>query len=159
MRPSYLITGNYPTTKLNLRIHLPAVSDFTYEFSSGFNLSKDVGGSLGKVNVVAFFMRKTKDNDAPMGTADDEFLHSMTRESLVNIGLTTINFDHKRLTTYVAIIHNDVFSYDMILNLFNNLNESSIKDITAENSPKISNAKSNDALLTPKRIGMSLILK
>lgn len=161
MPKCYLVNGEYPEKSINLRVHLPAAVDFAYEFSSGFNLSKDVGGELGGANIVGFFMRKSRHNDAPMGTADQQFPHSFTIGSLIDCIEEAIAFNENKTQSYVVLIHNDRFDLELIQQTFRKIDGAFLAEVTPETSPKMLDLTNVHfrAETTPRKVGISIVVK
>jgi len=152
---TYLINnGNYSTNKITFDLHLPKASGFTYDFSSGgCNISRNLGGSLGHVNAICFFMKKSSDNTTPLST------NATTRHSFnfnpanlkQHIGAAL--FDPAKDNTFVIVIHNDTFDAELEDLCFENLRDY-IDNVRTDNSPKII-----DVNFIPRKLGVSIITR
>ncbi|MFY0482379.1 hypothetical protein ACI6PS_07210 [Flavobacterium sp. PLA-1-15] len=156
MSKTYLVTGNFDSANINLKIHLPVLSNKTYKFSTGINISKNVGGELNEVNAVFVFMQTEGKNDSLPEDANQTFGHNFEIQSLIQPGLGEIPFDKSR-DTYILLYHNDEFkmkavkeAYDRLLELIDKLNEG---DCPRRGELEKSSDKN------PRRLGVSIIRK
>ena len=156
MSKTYLVTGNFDSTNINLKIHLPVLPNKTYKFSTGINISKNVGGDLNEVNAVFVFMQTEGKNDSLPEVANQTFGHNFEIQSLIQPGLGEIPFDKTR-DTYILLYHNDEFKMKAVKEAFDKLLELIDKLNDADCPRRGELEKSSDK--NPRRLGVSIIRK
>lgn len=147
---TYLINnGSYDSNTIRFDLHLPKPHGFSYEFSDGYNISKNIGGSAGSINAICFFMKKSTDNGTPLSTTAGSILPFTLNTLIPHSGASS--FNRLQEDAYLIVIHNDTFDNDLVSRCFNNLEEY-IANVRAENSPKII-----DINFVPRKLGVSII--